>query len=68
MDKILRLPEVRHRVGLAKTQIYEQIKDGHFPRPVPLTVDGRAVGWRESEISAWMERRTKAREAQPMAA
>ncbi len=68
MDRILRLPEVRSRVGLAKTQIYEQIKDGHFPKPVSLTVDGRAVGWRESEIAGWIEQRARAGRAEPMAA
>ena len=68
MDKILRLPEVRSCVGLAKTQIYEQIKDGHFPKPVPLTVDGRAVGWRQSEIARWIEQRTQARNGDLMAA
>jgi prophage regulatory protein len=71
MDKILRLPEVLARVGLKKTALYEQIEGGHFPQSIPLTVDGRAVGWRESEISRWIEQRTKARQAaqpEPMAA
>ena len=26
---------------------------------VPLTVDGRSVGWRESDIAGWIEQRTK---------
>jgi prophage regulatory protein len=59
MDKILRLPEVLARVGLKKTSLYEQIEGGHFPKAIPLTVDGRAVGWRESEISRWIEQRAK---------
>jgi prophage regulatory protein len=68
--KILRLPDVRGRTKLAKTQIYAQIKEGHFPKPVPLTVGGRAVGWLESEIDEWIEKRSKARDVntQPKAA
>lgn len=65
MDRILRLPAVIERVGLKKTAIYEQIDAGHFPKPIPLTVDGRAVGWRESQISRWIEERSK---AEPLAA
>jgi len=59
MDRILRLPVVIERSGLKKTAIYEQIEKGYFPKPVPLTVDGRSVGWRESDIAGWIEQRTK---------
>lgn len=58
MDKFLRLPEVMARVGLRKTAIYEQMDAGKFPLPVPLSgADGRSVGWRESQISAWIQNR-----------
>lgn len=51
---ILRLPEVKTRTGLARSTIYLRVKQGDFPRPVPL--GGRAVGWVESEIETWLER------------
>jgi prophage regulatory protein len=55
MDKILRRPEVETRCGLARSTIYDWIKAGAFPKPVRL--GQRSVGWRESEIRAWIEAR-----------
>lgn len=48
------------RVGLKKTAIYERIKDGDFPKPVKL---GRASGWVEDEIQAWINQNIEMREA-----
>lgn len=50
--RIIRRPEVESRVGLARSTIYELIKEGKFPAPVQL--GARAVGWFESEIEAWL--------------
>lgn len=50
-DRLLRLPEVEHRVGLKKACIYMRIKGGQFPRQVKL---GSASRWRESEINAYV--------------
>ena len=49
---ILRLPEVRARVGLSRSTIYERVSHGRFPRPISL--GGRAVGWVESEVDDWL--------------
>ncbi len=43
---ILRRKQVQARTGLARSTIYLHIKNGAFPRPVPL--GNRAVGWLES--------------------
>ena len=51
-DAILRLPAVKSRTGLSRSTIYERIANGSFPQPVRL--GARAVGWRESEIAAWI--------------
>ena len=50
---ILRLPEVIARTGLSRTNVYRRIAAGTFPAPVAL--GPRAVGWRESDITAWIE-------------
>ncbi|MFC7517274.1 helix-turn-helix transcriptional regulator [Herbaspirillum sp. GCM10030257] len=55
-DFILRLPDVIARTGLRKSSIYNAIKAGQFPSHVSLGL--RAVGWRSSEIDAWIESRT----------
>ena len=54
-ETILRLPAVRVATGLSRSTIYERVRLGTFPAPVPL--GGRRVGWAESEIAAWIRRR-----------
>ena len=54
-DAILRVDAVAERIGLARPTIYRMVKDGEFPRPVKITT--RAVGWRESDLSAWIASR-----------
>ncbi|MGA7343006.1 MAG: AlpA family transcriptional regulator [Terracidiphilus sp.] len=63
-EEFLRLPEVRNRVPYSRATIYRLIASGEFPRPYGL--GARAVAWRESEISAWIEDRiAKHDEARP---
>lgn len=54
-ETILRLPEVMRRTGLAKPTIYLYMRNGTFPKTVALGV--RSVGWRESDIAAWIDSR-----------
>lgn len=49
---IIRLPEVKARTGLSRSTIYLRISTGTFPKPISL--GGRAVGWIETEIQAWI--------------
>ena len=49
---ILRLPQVKSRVGLSRSSIYLPVSQGKFPQPVRL--GDRAVGWLESEVEAWL--------------
>lgn len=53
--RLLRLPEVRHRTGLATSSLYALMADGEFPRPVKLTE--RSVAWPESLVSDWVAAR-----------
>lgn len=59
-DRLVRLPEVRHLTGLAKTSIYDGVKAGTFPPAVRVT--DYAVAWRQSEIEAWIASRPSAAE------
>ena len=52
---ILRLPGVQQRTGLGRSTIYREMAQGRFPRSVQLTL--RSVGWRETDIDAWLEAR-----------
>ncbi|WP_417251285.1 helix-turn-helix transcriptional regulator [Castellaniella sp.] len=58
---ILRRQQVEARTGLSRSTIYARMRrnpkrpadyDPDFPRPV--SVGGRAVGWIEAEIDAWI--------------
>ena len=49
---ILRLPQVKTRVGLSRSSIYLAISQGKFPKPVRL--GARSVGWLEAEVEAWL--------------
>jgi prophage regulatory protein len=67
-SRIIRLPEVINLTGLSRSTIYARIAEpeNQFPRPVSL--GGRLVGWRESDIQQWIEERestttSKAKEA-----
>ena len=55
--RILRLPQVLDVTGLCKSEIYKLQAAGEFPMRVRLT--SRSVGWIESEVQAWLERRTR---------
>ena len=57
-ERLIRLPEVLTMVGLGRSSIYRQIAEGQFPKPVDLG-GGRAVAWRQSDISAWIASRTQ---------
>ncbi len=50
--KMLRLPDVMGKVGLKTSQIYAMMAEGTFPCARQIT--GRAVGWFEHEVDAWL--------------
>jgi len=53
--RLLRLPEVQHRVGLRRSEIYRRVRLGAFPRPIRLGTN--AVAWLESDLDAWVAQR-----------
>ena len=55
VTRLIRLPEVQHRVGLGRSTIYRWMAEGKFPRPVQL--GGYAVAWAEHEIENWIDDR-----------
>ena len=56
--RLLRLPDVKHQVGLGRSAIYQKIKAGEFPKPYPL--GARAVGWLSDEVESWIDSRIQA--------
>ena len=55
---ILRLPDVRRRVGLSRSTIYARIAAGKFPAGV--RIGDNSVGWIDADIDDWIERQIEA--------
>jgi prophage regulatory protein len=58
-DRLLRLPQVREKVGLGRSAVYRLISEGLFPPGV--RIGERAVAWRESDLDAWIATRPPTR-------
>lgn len=62
-ETILRRPGVTQATGLSRSVIYAKMDssspyfDPDFPKP--LRLGRRAVGWRASDIAAWLETRER---------
>jgi prophage regulatory protein len=54
-DRIYRRPQVETLVGLSRSTLYAMMAEGTFPKPVRL--GRRAVGWRASDVNAWLAAR-----------
>lgn len=59
--KVLRLKRVNDATGLGRSTVYKYMAAGMFPKPIQL--GPRCVGWLEEEILAWIDARTKERDA-----
>jgi prophage regulatory protein len=58
--QVLRLPAVEAKTGIKKTKIYRLMREGKFAPSINLA-GGRAVGWLEHELDAWIEKQAAAR-------
>lgn len=54
-DRIVRVREVLRVTGLGRSTLYLRVRQGAFPAPIAL--GGRAVGWRWSDVAAWIAAR-----------
>ncbi len=51
-DRLIKLDEVKRRVGLGKSMIYRLIQEGRFP--APYKVSSFASRWSDREVIAWI--------------
>lgn len=49
----LRLKQVRAATGMSRSWIYEAIRCGRFPAPIPL--GARSVAWDSDAVAEWQE-------------
>lgn len=58
--RILRLPDLKEKIRLGRSAIYDMISRGEFPRQVQLSA--RTSGWLESEVDEWLLQRASLRD------
>jgi len=55
--QLLRIKDVSKKTTLAKSTLWLKIAQGQFPKPIKLSP---AISvWRQSDIEAWIEERSK---------
>jgi len=58
--RLEKLPSVKTRTGLSRSEIYRRVAAGTFPQPVKL--GERASAWNSAEIDAWIAERIAERD------
>jgi len=59
VDRIIRDEECEYLSGLSRTTRWRRMKEGRFPKTYRLS--DNAVGWKLSEVLAWVAEREVAR-------
>lgn len=57
VDRVLRPWQLAMKLGCHRITLYNWVKRGMLPAPIRLSP--RVVGWRESDIEAWLARRSQ---------
>ena len=57
--RTLRMKDLPSKVGFQPSTIYGLNAQGKFPKPFKLAPGGRAAGWQEIEIDAWITSRVE---------
>ncbi|MEP1202007.1 helix-turn-helix transcriptional regulator [Tateyamaria sp.] len=58
VDPLLRKPAVLEATGLSSATLHRILRTREFPAPVRIT--SRTLGWKASEIQAWIDSRPTA--------
>ena len=59
---LLRLPEVKRRAGLSRSEIYRRIAADPPTFPAPVKLGERASAWNSAEIDRWIADRIALRD------
>lgn len=52
--RIVRPDEVRDRLGVSRAKFADMVASGQFPKPFTIIPGGRAVGWLDRDVDAWI--------------
>lgn len=53
-NRVLRMRQLTDKLPYAPSTIYGLVAAGKFPAPFKLIPGGRAAGWLESDVDAWL--------------
>ena len=61
--QIVRHAHVCQKLNLSSAKLFDLVAQGIFPKPFQIVPGGRAVGWLERDVDAWvLERKAQASE------
>jgi predicted DNA-binding transcriptional regulator AlpA/ribosomal protein L13E len=60
--RALRMPAVKAKTSMGRTQILDAVKRGVFPAPFKVLPGGKAIAWDEAEVDQHLERQMAARD------
>jgi len=52
--RIVRNAQVRTKLDVSEAKLFDMVAKGLFPKPFPIVPGGRAVGWLERDVDAWI--------------
>lgn len=55
--RIIRMRELREKLRLSSSHLYALIARGLFPPPFSIVPGGRAKGWDEADVDAYLDTR-----------
>lgn len=56
-ERIIRLRDVIGKTGLSKSSVYRLAADPNSDFPAAVRLSQAAVGWKESDVDAWIQSR-----------
>lgn len=54
---IIRHARVCERLTVSSAKLFDMVAKGQFPKPFIIIPGGRAVGWLEADVDAWIVNR-----------
>jgi predicted DNA-binding transcriptional regulator AlpA len=51
---IVRHKQVKQKLQVSSSKLYDMVATGLFPAPFPLVPGGRSKGWLEADVDRWI--------------
>ena len=52
--RVIRHKQVCKKLQISSAKLFDMVARGQFPKPFTLIPGGRAVGWIEADVDAWI--------------